>query len=1240
MVVIPLDHNAHSGRGATALYSFGGGVRMKFPMGKVFSGSCSFWRCFAPVTIFVLPLLLSSAVYSQTTTGRILGSVHDSQDAAIVGAKVTVTDVLRGITRVIATDETGEYVAADLQPSTYKVFIEVKGFNSYQAQDILLEVGKDIRLDAKLKTGDSNQVITITEEIPLLDTTSSTLGGTLSNREINDLPLNGRNYENLLQLRPGVMRYPGGGFSTTSSNGLRAEDNAYLIDGLFNSEPFSGQSIINGAGIAGDSATILPIDAIQEFNVVQSPPAEYGWKPGANVNVGLKSGTNTLHGSAYGFARTTALDARNFYNTVDSGRKDPRHLEQFGASAGGPIISDRLFFFGAYEGQRYTVGNVGQLTTPATVGLPAPAGGDCAFTGMAGGDCANSVVNAIQDVHAAYQAGAIPNDVSAASMNIAGCTANATYTTVTCNGSGMPLNDGTNPLGSTTIDYGLPNSVSVDNAVGKIDYQINAQNTLSGMYFYGDNNGTVQDASQLQTKWLTRIHTRAQVFGLNWISTPTSELVNEARFGYNRLYQPTYVNDINSPASDYGLNTGVTNALYGGLPRININGFFGFPIAGIGGFNWPKVQGPDTRYQFIDHITKTEGRHSIKFGGEVHHDGFTGGAYGGTRGRFKFGTTIDAFSTSAATASAIEDFFAGVPSQGQLLVGDPTRHIHNWGIALFAQDDWRVMNHLTLNYGLRYELSTVIKDDHDQLANFDPNQGLVQVGKGISGPYNRDPYNFAPRAGFAWDINGNNRTVIRGGAGIIYETINWEAFLALNNNIGLSTIPTGGVGVTPGNGNIATGLIIYNGSQLNWNASGGNTIFPTTPIDCSQSTGSPCTIMGITQNFKTPVVYEWNLNIQHALNSKVTLEAAYVGNHGSKLLGIRDVNQVDPSSPAENSFNPDGTPNNIYDANGNIVACGHCEQAGRPFNAKFPFLSQIYQVGNIYKSNYNGLQITLTGRDYHGLSFLLGYTYSHSLDNVGANWDFGAGSGLPMDSMHVMKDYASSDFDMRHRFTLSLTYKLPGVKTFGQLLEGWQVNTIVALYSGQPWGPIDAGTDISLTGELVDRWNFYGNPSSFKPTISAGVPYFAGTSNATCAAKALALDGGISGAYTNSLATWGCYAVGNSIMIPPAAGTFGTMGRNLFRDKGFRNVDFSTMKSFRLGERINMQFRAEFFNLFNHPNFANPFGGQNGWGHNDPSVPGPGGFGCSCATPDVAASNPVIGSGGSRAVQLSLKFTF
>jgi hypothetical protein len=1171
------------------------------------------------LSLVCLMFIVSVSLVSQTTTGRIRGTVRDKTGAAVPGTTVTVTDAQRAITRTATADEAGDYVVPNLPPGVYKVSASAQGFNSVERPNIVVEVATDLTVDFDLPPGSVKETVVVTAEAPLINTTSSTLGGTLSNREINDLPLNGRNYENLLQLRPGVMRYPGGGFSTTSANGLRAEDNAYLVDGLFNSEPFSGQSIINGAGIAGDSATILPVDAIQEFNLQQNPPAEYGWKPGAIVNVGVKSGTNNIHGTAYAFGRATPLDARNVFNPVDQD-KNPRDLEQFGGTAGGAIIKDKLFYFGGYEGQRYTVGNTGSLQTWSTVPLPTvPLGqpGNCEFTQV--GDCGNSIPDAIANVHAAFLAHAIPNDVSAASLKIAGCSFTPPNT-VKCDGSGFPLNPGG---AASSINFGLPNTVSSDNAVGKVDFRPNERHTLSSLYFFGNNSGTVSDAGQLQTKWLTQIHTRAQVFGENWTYVPNARWVNEGRFGYNRLYQPTFTNDHDTnPATVYGLNTGVTNPLFGGLPRINVFPFYIFPQE-LGGFNWPKIQGPDTRIQLIDHLSYIVGKHTLKFGGEMHRDSFSGGAFGGSRGRVKF---VGGAAFASGNSSGIEDFFAGAPTSGTLLVGDPTRHIHNWGYAGFIQDDWRAGNRLTLNLGLRYELNTVIKEDHNLLGNFDPATGLIQAGKnGVGGPYNPDRKNFAPRGGFAWDVSGNGRTVLRGGGGIMYETVNWESFLALNNSLGLSTVPTGAQinssGGTSG-GNIATGVVGFPGSSLNWFG----TLFPgNNTINCDPVTGGPCTVMGVDRNIKTPYVSYWALNVQHSFTPNMVLEVGYVGNHGSRLVGIRDINQVDPTSPAE-------------------IACGHCEQAGRPLNAKFPYLAQVFQMGNIYRSNYNALQTTLTTRNYHGLSMVAGYTWAHALDQVGANWDFGAGLGLPSNSARPDLEYASSDFDIRHRFTLSLTYLLPGRKSFAQMLEGWQVNSIISLSGAQPFGVMDAGTDVSQTGELNDRWDFFGNPKDFKST-PVGIPFFPGsgdsgapTSNAACNSQAVKLDGGVAGGPTSGeLATFGCYANGQSIMIPPTPGTFGTMGRNIFRDTGFRNVDFSLAKNWKLGERLSAQFRAEFFNIFNHPNFANPFGGQNGFAHNDPST---GSFGCGCATPDVAAANPVIGSGGSRATQLGLKFTF
>jgi hypothetical protein len=1179
-------------------------------------------------SIFIAPIFIASIVVvilfclpasTQTTAGRVLGTVSDQSGAAVAGARVLVTDTQRGESRTLTTDDSGGYVAPELLPGNYKIQVGAKGFKTTERPNVVVEVATDLRVDFTLQTGQVSETVVVQEEVPLLNATSSTLGGTLSNKEINDLPLNGRNYENLLQLRPGVIRYPGGGFSTTSANGLRAEDNAYYIEGLFNSEPYSGQAIVNGAGIAGDSATILPIDSIQEFNLQQNPPAEYGYKPGAVVNVGLKSGTNAIHGTAFIFGRDGALDARNYFN-ADPANKLPRTLEQFGGSFGGAIIKDKAFFFGAYEGQRYNVGNsFGGVTSPMTVASTTPGGnGTCSF-GFPG-DCADSIPDALADLQ---EPGATASGVgvSPASLLISGCSASGT-----CTGTGFPINN-TQGIG---ISNGFNNIVHVDNGIGKVDYQLNDRNNISGIYFFGNNSGTVEDFPELQQKWLSDIHTRAQVLGGSWVWAPSARWVNEARAGYNRLYQPTLPGDLNTPASAYGLNTGVSGPDTGGLPRIGFGGYF-FP--GLGGFKWPKFQGPDSITQLVDHVSYSVGKHAIKFGGDVHYNRVNNAAYGNSRGSITFLGGVASANPGPNGSSPLEDFLAGLPFKSTDEVGNPTLQLHNWAYAGFFQDDFRATKNLTLNFGVRYEFSSVPQEAHNLLGNFDPNVGLVQVGHQISSLYKSDHKNFGPRAGFAWDIGGNGRTVLRGGGGLIYETVNWQSFVAFNNAFGPGSVPTGAPidasGDTSG-GTITTGNVTvknFLNFPTTWD-SATTPLYGGSTINCFNS---PCPIMTVDRNLTTPYVWNWTLSLQHALTQNILLETAYVGNRGSNLTGIRDINQP----PVGSDYNPA-----CADA-----ATNSPDQLCLPYNAKFPYLSNIFQMGNVYRSNYNGLQVTLNARNYHGLNAVVGYTYAHASDDVGANWDFGYGSGLPQDSTHVEREYANSDFDVRHRLTISLTYAIPGKNGFGQMREGWEINSITTLQTPQYWGPIDEGTDAAGTGPLPVsppanapiRWSFYGKTSDFKSQKGFGIPYFAGATNPSCAAQALAADGGTAGASTTSLGMFGCYANGSSVMIPPPLGQFGNMGRNMFEDTGFRNFDFSVAKNFHFREAMRLQFRAEFFNIFNHPNFANPYGGQNGFGLNDPSVQP---FGCGCATPDVAAANPVIGSGGSRAVQLGAKFIF
>ena len=342
--------------------------------------------------------------------------------------------------------------------------------------------------------------------------------------------------------------------------------------------------------------------------------------------------------------------------------------------------------------------------------------------------------------------------------------------------------------------------------------------------------------------------------------------------------------------------------------------------------------------------------------------------------------------------------------------------------------------------------------------------------------------------------------------------------------------------------------------------------------------------MTVDRNLTTPYVWNWNLNLQHAFTQNMSLEVAYVGNHGSNLTGIRDINQ--PPVGSGWGTGPNGELTLCLESapaySNCAVDANNGEQTNAPYFSKFPYLANIFQMGNVYRSNYDGLQVTLNARNYHGLSMVAGYTYAHALDDVGANWDFGYGSGLPQDAHNVGAEYANSDFDIRHRLTVSLTYAIPGKKGYGQMAEGWEINTITTLESPQSWGPMDEGTDAAGVGPLPVsppantpiRWSFYhagsaarGTPSDFKSGKGVGIPYYSvnnGGIPASCTASALAEDGGTAGAETAALNLFGCYAAGNSVMMAPPLGQFGNMSRNMFQDSGFRNFDFSVAKNWPL----------------------------------------------------------------------------
>jgi hypothetical protein len=1234
-------------------------------MSSITSGMrASVWALTRRITFLLLAtlgvLLFSAPLFAQGNFGRILGTVTDQSGGVISGATVTIIDKDRGVARTLTTDAAGEYNAPTLIPGTYTVRVEVKGFQTVDRQNVVLEVGKEVRVDLTPRPGEQTQTVTVTEAIPLVETTNATLGGTINNAVINDMPLNGRNYQNLMALRPGVMIQPGGSPWTQSTNNVRPDENAWMMDGVLSVNFFDARTIANAGSAFTDAATIVPIDAIQEFNLEENPKAEYGWKPGAVVNVGIRSGTNTLHGTAYAFGRDQSLDARNAFNPSPdpSGTcvnnpavkavcdKLPTALKQFGGVVGGPIMKDKLFFFAGYEGLRSFIGNVFAITIPATGSGLGPK---------------KSMVDAIT----ALQAATVP--LSPVSLKLLGCTPGP----VACTGG---LLQGAAPANSTSYTSTFPNNNVSNNGIAKIDYTINSKHRINGMLWIGDYSATGQDHAIPNALWETGIQIRTWSTVENWIWTPSSSLVNEARFGYDRASNaftiadsliPDGLGSLCTPAGcggkSYPLNTGVTKGA--GLPQITFKGFG----ASLGQPNdRPDANGPNPYFDFQDSVSYLRGKHALKFGGEFAHIQVERN-YGNFRGQINFlgGATPGLTEPACGGQSCpLEDFFAGNPTNGLASVGNGVRNLTWKKYAGFVQDDWRIKPRLMLNLGLRYEYTSPLKEDNGLFGNFDPKLGMVQQGQSSVGDtlWKPDRKNWSPRLGFAYDVTGKGTTVLRGGASIIYSSFFMQQFTdgpANSGNGGLNSVAqnatsaacTVGPGCPNGTlgGTIDAGQPGFSISNASWNAPpGGPGVYPGGGLSCvpTPQTPQPCSIRAVDPHLKTPYMVNYNFGVQHSITNNLSLEVGYVGNHGGNLLLIHDINQcLVPNT---------GTCFRPYD--------GHPASPGIPGSlGNFPYLKYINLSDNNARSNYNSLQTTLTQRVSHGLSFTAGYTYGHGLDNGSLN-RFGINL---QDSTRPDLEYASSDFDVRHRLTVTTSYAIPGKKGFGQLLEGWKLNTIVTLQSSQAWSIADGGNAFSMgtatmplnngNGELTDRWDFFGNPNDFKSSSSSSFPYCTGPGAGGCS-----VTSGISGVTTlfsdaQSTTMWnqcqakapdpvtlgigGCYVKGNSVMTPPLNGTFGTMGRNIFRDSGFKNVDFSVFKEFKFKERFGAEFRVEVFNLFNHPNLANPYGAStNGNSGDDPSHTSS--FGCSCATPDVSAGNPLIGSGSSRVMQLGLKLMF
>jgi hypothetical protein len=674
--------------------------------------------------------LVALTAWGQSFGGRIVGVVTDPSTAAVPSATVVVVNEGTGAQRRLIGDVNGIYVAAELPVGYYTVRYEAVGLGKAERRQVKVDVGAETHIDVTLSVQPLEQSIEVKAETPVLQRDSSAQSEVVDTRQVEELPLNGRDFRKLAFLVPGAApRSPRGSLGSFTVNGQREKSNIFLIDGVDNNDSFRNQPSFNQGGVSGAQATLFPVDALAEFSVQSQGSAEYGRNSGAVVNAVIKSGTNDIHGSLYEFLRNDKLNARNFFETLPGATKGPFKNSNYGGALGGPIKRDHTFFFAAFEGER------GRPSSSLAVSVPSVAD-------IASARASNAAAGRPENALGTKILSLFPQE------NIAGAKAN--------------------------FAYSLPNIIDSDNFLVKIDHRFGDRFNLSGRYVFGDGNQTFPlnsgQGSQLPA-YQTVVPTRVQLAGLNFSQMLSSRLINETRFSFIRFAQVFSPLDSAFDPASIGLITGAK----GGLPSIVVGGFesLGAPT------NEPRGR-VSQAYQIVDALVWARGSHTFKAGADFRRPLVRSFNDQFARGRLSFNTLADLLAGVAA------------PTSTSIARGATRRDTYTNNLGFFLQDDWKVSSRLTLNLGLRYEYTGPLSEKFNSISNFIPATGLVRVGQGLDTLYDRDRNNFAPRAGFAFDPRGTGKTVIRGAYGLYYDAPSQDFFLGQsfpNGNVGTNPVP-------------------------------------------------------------------------------------------------------------------------------------------------------------------------------------------------------------------------------------------------------------------------------------------------------------------------------------------------------------------------------------------------------------------------------------------------------------------
>jgi hypothetical protein len=1007
-------------------------------------------------TTFVL-LLLASTLFSQTFRGAINGAVTDPAGAVVAGATVKASNTATGVSLNTTSTSDGQFSFQDLPLGSYKISVSAGGFTPATVDNVPVTAGSVYTLPVKMKVGSSTTTVEVSAEALALDTTTVMQNTIIPTEQVQNVPMNGRDFTQFTAMAPGYAGYSGAQ-AYGSLNGTRPNQMNWQIDGVDNNDFWHNLAAVNQGGVSGIAGTLMPLDAIDEFAAQTQSNAEAGRNAGGIINVVLKSGGNQIHGSAYYFNRNTSLGASTpFFNPAFlqslglPSKKPPLRNENYGFSVGGPIIKDKTFWFVAFEKQKYTIALSGLNTEPST------AYQNAALALLTQHNVAESPISK------ALMANLWPSYINA-----------------------LPAQSDNYFATNPSLGYSY-------NGVIKLDHNFNEKHHLSARWFGGQGSQTaptggsaaLATASSNLNNYFEHapIHVYNYAVTLNSVLTP--RMTNQLLVGVN------YFNQVFRDAvANYDTHTNAQLFLSPDTPVTPK--FFGAPNVRISGFEQVGITPPEGRNDITgmlaDVVSYNIGKHQFRFGGEYRQAHLNEFYFFHSLGKFIFDGSQGPWNTgtpaspvcavSDTNVCALADFLAGDVSQSSINVGNAERKIVVNALDFFGSDSWQVTPRLNINLGLRWDYFGPLHNGSKDIAIFVPGKAIQIQGAGLDSIFHKNLKNFSPRLGFAYQPTSRGDLVVRGGFGIYFDQINVNPFMDIrppNNADGVQDNPAGPSPVSIYTSTVLPaqpkacfptcytwqpGQYIFNPVQLC--PSGNFAIDPT----CGDPSVSKFDVYGVNQNFHTAYFYNYNLNVQKSFgNGAAVWQVGYVGSEGRRLSVLLNINQPVPGTAA-----------------GTFVL---------PFASQYPNFGAINQLNSIGTSNYNALQSTLRLRAWHGLGSEFAYTWSHSLDEISQYRGV-----IPFDSYNLKADYGNSDFDTRHTFTGSLNWEVPGSSHGPKALtHGWVVSSALSFHGGQPSDEIRQRLDLigdpfgGVSHSFVKSTSFTGvqwiNPNAFATPVKA-----------------------------------------------------------------------------------------------------------------------------------------------------------